>query len=281
MSNQTNSQSTLIKAALLSDILQTKTPNHKRFRPVNSKEPSPKGDLKRFKETSSENTEDIMNVDEFKKLFETLLLESEKRTKTTIPEVEQRITEKISRFDSIADDVSDLKNTMNVLQNEIKNLQAEKKRSNIIVFGLHETRQEGPHQISKAIEGLSNSLNLPYIDYADVFRLGRKTNFKTRPLLIKLIRYHEKTSILENAKYLRGTGISISNDKDKDTRITEAAMRKKKQELLQINPRMRFRIQQRTLIATDGKHTEYFNFNTPNRQPSGHPSAISNETQDI
>jgi len=34
MSNQINSQSTPIKAALISDILQTKTPNHKRSRPV-------------------------------------------------------------------------------------------------------------------------------------------------------------------------------------------------------------------------------------------------------
>lgn len=45
-----------------------------------------------------------------------------------------------------------------------------------------------------------------------IHRIGRIQQGKTRPVIIKLVDYHEKTELLKNAFQLKDTDVSISED---------------------------------------------------------------------
>jgi hypothetical protein len=193
------------------------------------------------------DTNSEMDEDKLANLMKLLLKESEDRLIGLISVKLKPLEEIITKIDRVETNLC-------VLQREVERLQQEVKRNNIIVYGLEEITNETATDIEKAIEGLSKSLKIAKIDYGDAFRLGKHSIGKTRPLIIKLLRFRDKMNIFHASKQLKGTTISISSDKTKDVRISEAALRKKKAEIQKRNPTAKFSFRNQKLIVREGAH---------------------------
>ena len=115
----------------------------------------------------------------------------------------------------------------------------ERKRNNIIIFGLREVDDD-----QALVKSLLNDLDIPFDAHSDTrghFRVGRLNSERPRPIVIKLTHANKKQEILMNARNLRGmeswTGVTIAHDLTKmeyqEERIQESNLRKKIEELNQ------------------------------------------------
>jgi hypothetical protein len=234
----------------------------KRNRSSISFDSSPEQDLKKIREqrfpstvNSSESdtegtlsTENNMDEEKFANLVKVLLKESEDR-------MTNLITSKFKLLETLVEQMDAIESTVVKLQSEAAKLHQERKRNNIIVYGIAEIQDDKSADIQNAIEGLSNSLKIARIDFDNAFRLGAPQRNKIRPLLIKLLRFRDKQSIFMASKNLKGTNVFISNDKTKETRIAEAALRKRKTEIQKANPTAKLIIRNEKLIMTVGNKT--------------------------
>jgi hypothetical protein len=207
-----------------------------------------------------------MDEQKLKTIIGTLIRESEERTRSTIQETEARttthITDSLQPVQAFLDKVNLVEQSVLTLRNDVERITDEQRKNNIIIYGLEEVGRENHTDIAKAIEGLSKSLKLPTIDYDDAYRLGHAKKGSTRPLIIKLIRYRDKQQIFNAAKNLKGSKLSISNDKSKSSRIAEAALRKKKADIMKQFPRAKCQIRNLKLQVEDGTSRTIFMYDT-------------------
>ena len=106
----------------------------------------------------------------------------------------------------------------------------ERKKNNLIVFGLKENEQEDVHQLKALFSNLGADTD---VDNAQFFRIGRSLE-KCRPLIVKLRNQEEKAEILFKAKGLKNNqnweGVSITHDLTKQQclveRVKEMELRK-------------------------------------------------------
>ena len=90
----------------------------------------------------------------------------------------------------------------------------ERKRNNIIIFGLREVDDD-----QALIKSLLNDLDIPFDALSDMrghFRVGRLNSERPRPIVIKLAHANKKQEILMNARNLKGMeswiGVTIAHD---------------------------------------------------------------------
>ena len=110
----------------------------------------------------------------------------------------------------------------------------ERKKNNLIVFGLSEDESNDLHQLKALFSNLGAGVN---VDDAQYFRTGRKTG-KYRPLVVKLKNPEEKAEVLFKAKGLKNNrvwkGIAITHDLTKEQcqveKVREAELRREAEE---------------------------------------------------
>jgi hypothetical protein len=246
---------------------------NKRNRATRSADVTPEQDTKKLKETDRDSEPEQSESDnsDFEssssksdtevtknclfKMDESRLLEM---LKTQFKESEDRmaymITTKLKPIEESIRKFSLFEAKLVSLQQENERLHQELKKNNIIVFGIPEVSGETT-DVQKVIEGLSNSLKIAQIDYNDAFRIGKYNKDKARPLLVKLLRYRDKQAIFNAAKNLKGSSVSISNDKTKEARIADAALRRKKSEIQSSHPHAKLYFRNQKLIVKDGSVT--------------------------
>ena len=92
----------------------------------------------------------------------------------------------------------------------------ERKKNNLIVFGLSEDESNDLHHLKALFSNLGAGVN---VDDTQYFRTGRKTG-KCRPLVVKLKNPEEKAEVLFKAKGLKNNrvwkGIAITHDLTKE-----------------------------------------------------------------
>ena len=92
----------------------------------------------------------------------------------------------------------------------------ERKKNNLIVFGLPEDDTNDLHQLKALFSNLGAGVN---VDDTQYFRIGRKIG-KCRPLIVKLKNPAEKAEVLFKAKGLKNNrvweGIAITHDLTKE-----------------------------------------------------------------
>ena len=115
----------------------------------------------------------------------------------------------------------------------------ERKRNNIIIFGLREMDDD-----QALVKSLLNDLDIPFDALSDMrghFRVGRLNSERPRPIVIKLAHANKKQEILMNARNLKGMeswiGVTIAHDLTKmeyqEERIQESILREKVGEMNQ------------------------------------------------
>ena len=132
--------------------------------------------------------------------------------------------------------------------------------NNIIVYGLEENEKENWVTREGHLLKLAEKLDLPKFDYDNCYRIGKKstTQGHPRPLLVKLVRFREKMTILNARKKLKGTKIFISEDKTPDERRREAALRTQGLKIKSRNPDSKFWIKNMVLFVDNGVGTDRY-----------------------
>lgn len=127
-----------------------------------------------------------------------------------------------TKLDSIQNNFDLVKEELNQHSKSLKNLDYEKRRKNLVIFGIPEENDRS--QLENVIFKLINenlqiySFSLLELDFCR--RLG-KPQQKPRPVLLGLTTQRRKIEILKNGKKFKGTPIYIKEDcppQDRDTR---------------------------------------------------------------
>lgn len=120
-----------------------------------------------------------------------------------------------SKLDAIQGGMGSMKQELTVHDGKITQLDQDRRRKNVVIFGLHEDPNEKLGDLTSQILTLFSEklklTNFTVYEIDFVQRLG-KNHKKDRPVLVKLASQIRKMDILRNSKALMGTRISIQPD---------------------------------------------------------------------
>lgn len=117
------------------------------------------------------------------------------------------------QFQDLKKENDDLKRENNELKEKLNIIERRAKKYNLIIYGLTE-EEDNKEDIQNFLAICNDTLKLrcTFSDFRDIYRIGKLTEGKTRPLLIEVVNYQLKAEILKNARDLKGTGIFVAQD---------------------------------------------------------------------
>lgn len=140
--------------------------------------------------------------------------------KAIIQAVEVKLSLKIEQ---VAHRLLGVEKENEVLRNKIESLERNQRKNNIIVFGIE--RSENYINADYIIALIKDLLNIELVesDISDVYPLGKSRN---SPIKIEFTSYLRKLAILKNAKKLKDSRLSISQDFTERQRRENKILRK-------------------------------------------------------
>lgn len=149
-----------------------------------------------------------------RKLEEKLDKQADQITKAVTKNVTEAIDEKIN---AIIEENKLLTNKVSELELKIKSLEREKRKNNLVFFGVEEigkSERELVDYIKDTIEELGVQMNSQEI--SNIYRIGRKTENKNRPVVISFTTLWKKHLVLKNKSNLP-SNIYVKEDYSKET----------------------------------------------------------------
>lgn len=109
---------------------------------------------------------------------------------------------------------------------KVDDLENRSRRNNLIIYGLSESSDEDVRTLEAKVRDdiFKKILGIEIDSIERVHRIGRKQSQRTRPVIIRLFNFAEKTKILSSCFKLKNTQISISEDFSKKVRDTRAKL---------------------------------------------------------
>ncbi|XP_049523120.1 uncharacterized protein LOC125945415 [Dermacentor silvarum] len=126
---------------------------------------------------------------------------------TKLDNIASTVTKYTSKVDA-------LQETVDSLLLKIDDLENRSRRNNLIIFGVKEAKGVRIPSLERTVSKdiLEDLLKLPNVDIERIHRIGRPTENKCRPVILKLLDGRDKFRILKNCGKLRDTEFSISED---------------------------------------------------------------------
>ncbi|XP_075970122.1 uncharacterized protein LOC142987659 [Anticarsia gemmatalis] len=156
--------------------------------------------------------------DQFEILFEKMKIEMQKQTLELKESITNSVMEKMDeKIKPIIAENKDLKEKVISLEKEIEYMKRDKKKNNIIIFGLQEEEESttGLIEVVKNIFNKDLNINIGDFEINQIFRIGKKSpGRKPRPVLLSLVNSWKKTEILRVRKNLKD--IYITEDYSKE-----------------------------------------------------------------
>ena len=108
------------------------------------------------------------------------------------------------------------------IKRKVDNLWNAASKKNIIVFGIPEAQNEAATDMEMSITELFTKIGVADVLFDDMYRIG-KPGSKSRPLMIKLLRFWDKRKIIRNK--LKGTKVFINDDLGKEDKARNSILR--------------------------------------------------------
>lgn len=145
--------------------------------------------------------------------FERIKLEMEKQTNTITNNL---MTTMDSKLAPLIEENLKMKSTIEKLQKKVDFLENERRKNNLVVYGLKEEERSVLELLSAFKNTIKDELNIEIYDQeiTKIHRLGRTKGKAPRPLLISFGNHWKRLEILRNKKMFKT--ISISEDFSKD-----------------------------------------------------------------
>ncbi|XP_066265890.1 centrosomal protein of 85 kDa-like [Branchiostoma lanceolatum] len=116
----------------------------------------------------------------------------------------------------IETEISQIKADLQVHQNKADYLENQSRRSNILIDGVPDARDETWSQCEQKVKSLMKEklkLDPMSIEIERAHRNGRyQDGGRPRPIVAKLLRFKDRDTIVQRAKYLKGSNIYINED---------------------------------------------------------------------
>lgn len=154
--------------------------------------------------------------------MESILLKLEEKLDKQAVQITQAVTKNVTeaideRFKTIIEENKFLKNKVSELELKIKFLEREKRKNNLVFFGADEigkSELELVEYIKNTIEELGVPMNRQEI--SNIYRIGKQTNNKNRPVVVSFTTQWQKHLILKNKSKLPKS-IYVKEDYSKET----------------------------------------------------------------
>lgn len=129
-----------------------------------------------------------------------------------IREIKQVLREYQARIEELEGKVRELEGDNSVLRERVEHLEGAGKRNQIILFGFEERVEDSLER--RVLDLFSEVLlmNISPLELDNVHRIGSRKEDRSRPVIIRFVRFSVKRQVLQNISKLRGTGIAIAND---------------------------------------------------------------------
>ncbi|CAH1163426.1 unnamed protein product [Phaedon cochleariae] len=120
-----------------------------------------------------------------------------------------------SEIEALKEENIELKKSVETLEERLLINERKQKKYNLIVYGIQEDEDE-VHDIENFLNIINNrcGVECKFHDLRDWYRIGvsGQNTGRPRPIVVELIYYKQRASILEKASKLKGSGIYISKD---------------------------------------------------------------------
>jgi len=181
-------------------------------------------------ETSEQRTERVLT---------NLMKNSEKRTAKLVKnEFKSLKNDFRAKFDTIDKKQEELEAKLEQKSAKIQQLERSSRKKNVVVYGIPERKSENASERHDLIDDLCSKLKMAAIDYSEVYRLGKMPIVmnKSRPLLIKLVRFRDKITMFKAAAAEKPPGLSLSDDLTEEERKIRKILVTEKKRVKQANP---------------------------------------------
>ncbi|XP_077512934.1 uncharacterized protein LOC144124150 [Amblyomma americanum] len=115
---------------------------------------------------------------------------------------------------SCQEQVAQMSEVIERLEERIDDLDNRSRRCNLIVYGLSESEEETKETFRERVNKdiVQDKLDLDAVAIERIHRLGQPAGNKIRPVIMKLLDYREKESILKRGFKLKNSDLSIGED---------------------------------------------------------------------
>ncbi|XP_077512622.1 uncharacterized protein LOC144123721 [Amblyomma americanum] len=139
--------------------------------------------------------------------------DSNRRLASTEEKIES-FTQTIKRVEECESTVLELREQIASLCSKVDDLEYRSRRNNLIIFGIKEDGAETPKSLRDAVltEVFEEKLGITVGSVERIHRFGRQLQDKDRPVVMRFFDFNEKMNLLRNAKKLKGSGMSLSED---------------------------------------------------------------------
>lgn len=136
---------------------------------------------------------------QFKILFDQMKIEMDKQTNSIFEKMNEKL-------EPLIKDNEMMKNKIETLEKKIEYLEKEKKRNNIVLFGLEEKNNSSSTELLQSVQEIFKSdlkITLEAIEVSKIHRIGLKKENKIRPILITFANNWKRNEILKLKKSLK------------------------------------------------------------------------------
>ncbi|KAG5874200.1 hypothetical protein JTB14_005025 [Gonioctena quinquepunctata] len=103
---------------------------------------------------------------------------------------------------TVTSKITFLENENSLLKKRVLDLERRDEKYNFIVYGVEETSENPSEELLKIVEDVLK-INISIHNYRDIFRVGKPSTEKTRPIVAEVLCYDLKSQILNAANLLR------------------------------------------------------------------------------
>ncbi|KAG5866764.1 hypothetical protein JTB14_031273 [Gonioctena quinquepunctata] len=126
------------------------------------------------------------------------------------------------KITTVTSKITFLENENSLLKKRVPDLERRGKKYNLIVYGVEETSENPSEELLEIVKDVLK-INSSIHNYRDIFRVGKPSTEKTRPIVAEVLCYDLKSQILNAANLLkddlRKLGVIFSEDYAKEEYI--------------------------------------------------------------
>ena len=140
------------------------------------------------------------------------LTDSVKLISTKFAQYEKDRKEHIEKIKNLRKEVNKLSEKLENAEKKIEDQEQYSRRNCLLIHGIEETDKEKTDQLVLDVINKDMDIDMPISAIERTHRIGtpKQKKKKSRPIIVKFVRYYDRKNVYVNKKRLKGKGISVT-----------------------------------------------------------------------